>query len=109
MLSGTPNVRATMYAVSPDQRTQTGIWECDGPSRFEWRFSVDETVHVLEGRVEIDYQGRHFVLQPGDTAHFQAGTRAVWMVPQHLKKSFTLFRPDRLSAWGDRLRAWLPH
>jgi len=101
--SGEPNFRATVYSVSPDQRTMTGVWACDGPSSFEWHFSLDETVHVLEGRVDIDYQGRHFTLLPGDTAHFRAGTTAVWQVPQHLKKSFTLYKPGQLAHWLSRL------
>ena len=60
------------------------------------RFGVDETVHLLEGLVEVKYQGREFTLKPGDTATFIAGTRSVWHVPQHARKAFSLHEPGRL-------------
>ena len=94
--SGRPNFRATETVRSPDGRTITGLWACDGPTTFEWTFGLDETVHLLEGRVEIDYLGRHFALQPGDTATFHAGTKAVWHVPSHAKKAYTLHHPGKL-------------
>jgi len=94
--SGRPNFRATETVRSPDGRTVTGLWACDGPSTFEWTFGTDETVHLLEGRIEIDYLGQHFVLQPGDTATFHAGTKAVWYVPSHAKKAYTLQHPGKL-------------
>jgi uncharacterized cupin superfamily protein len=92
--SGTPVFRYTQYAVSPDGRSSTGVWSCEGPSTFEWQFGVDETVHVLDGRVEVDYLGQHFALEPGDSAFFQAETRAVWHVPRSMRKSFTLHHPN---------------
>jgi uncharacterized cupin superfamily protein len=96
VLEGTPNFRATEISKSPDGRTTTGLWACDGPSTFEWQFGVDETVHLLEGMVEVKYQGRQFTLKPGDTATFIAGTRAVWHVPEHARKAFSLHEPGRL-------------
>lgn len=96
VLEGTPNFRATEISKSPDGRTTTGLWACDGPSTFEWQFGVDETVHLLEGLVEVKYQGRQFTLKPGDTATFIAGTRAVWYVPEHARKAFSLHEPGRL-------------
>lgn len=96
VLEGTPNFRATEISKSPDGRSTTGLWACDGPSTFEWQFGVDETVHLLEGLVEVKYQGREFTLKPGDTATFLAGTRAVWHVPQYARKAFSLHEPGRL-------------
>jgi uncharacterized protein len=98
--SGTPNFRGTETSRSPDGKTTTGLWACDGPSTFEWQFGADETVHLLEGRVEVDYRGSRFTLEPGDTATFHAGTRAVWHVPHHAKKVFVLNQP------GPLVRAW---
>ena len=95
--SGSPNFRATMFASSPDGKMESGIWACDGPSTFEWNFGLDETVYILEGEVEIAYLGKNFTLRPGDTAVFHAGTKAVWhVVSKHLKKSFTLYHPEKL-------------
>jgi len=101
--SGTPNFRGTETSRSPGGDSVTGLWACDGPSTFEWQFGADETVYLLEGRVEVDYRGRHFTLTPGDTATFHAGTRAVWHVPQYAKKVFVLHQPGRLVRWWRKL------
>ena len=98
--SGTPNFRMNATAVSPDGRTVSGLWACDGPSTFEWHFGEDETIHVLEGGVEIDYLQHRVTLRAGDMFRFRAGTTALWHVPVHVKKMFTLQRPGLL------LRAW---
>lgn len=103
VLSGTPNFRATETTRSPDGRTITGLWACDGPTRFEWTFGLDETVHLLEGRVEVEYLGRKFTLLPGSVATFHAGTKAIWTVPEHAKKSYTLHHPGRLGLLMRRL------
>jgi uncharacterized protein len=101
--SGKPVFLYNQYAQSSDGKYATGIWSCEGPSTFEWQFDSDETVHVLDGRVEIDYLGRHFVLEPGDTAFFQAETRALWHVPRYMRKSFTLHHPNLIVRFARRL------
>lgn len=98
--SGTPNFRGTETVRSPDGSSATGLWACDGPSTFEWQFGGDETVHLLEGRVEVEYRGQRFTINTGDAATFHAGTRAVWHVPQYAKKVFVLHQPSLL------VRAW---
>lgn len=98
--SGTPNFRAVETARSADGESITGLWACDGPTTFEWTFGLDETVHLLEGRVEVEYLGKRFVIEPGHTAAFHAGTKAVWHVPHHAKKVFKLQHPGKLVlAW----------
>lgn len=103
--TGTPNFRAAETARSADGRHISGLWACDGPTTFQWTFGLDETVHLLEGEVHVEYEGRKFVLRPGDTATFLADTKAVWHVPKGAKKSFTLHHPGqvaRLWRWIDR-------
>jgi uncharacterized cupin superfamily protein len=100
ILSGKPVFRGAETVRSPDGSVVSGLWACEGPTSFVWHFSHDETVHLLEGRVDVEYQGRRFSIKPGDTASFQAGTRAVWHVPQHAKKAYVLHRPGWL------VRAW---
>lgn len=101
ILSGAPRFETAEIARAPDGRSVTGVWACDGPTTFEWRFDLDETVYVLEGEVTVQYLGHRFVLRPGQTAVFKAGTRAVWQVPGRLKKVFTLHHPGRLAlAWA---------
>ncbi len=92
--SGEPNFRVAVYAQDPN--SMSGIWACDGPTTFEWHFPHDEQVYILEGSVNIDYMGSRFTLKPGETAQFLAGTKAVWHVPDSLKKSFTIRRPSRM-------------
>jgi len=99
---GTPNFRALEYARSPDGHTITGLWACDGPCTFEWTFAHDETVHLLEGEVQVNYLGRNIKLVPGSTASFQAETRATWHVSQYARKTFTLQEPGRMVRWARR-------
>ena len=101
--SGTPRFMVSESSRLPHARVSTGLWSCDGPARFEWRFGADETVHILDGEVEIDYLGKRFTLVAGDTAFFMAGTRADWHVPKRVYKSFTLHDPGRLAHWLRRL------
>jgi uncharacterized cupin superfamily protein len=100
LLDGQPRFSTVEVARSPDGRSVTGIWVCDGPGKFEWHFDRDEVVWVLEGRVDVQYRGQNFTLGPGQRAVFKAGTTAVWHVPQYLRKVFTLNDP------GPLLRAW---
>lgn len=93
---GTPSFAQVEIYSTPDGRTSTGLWSCTGPTTFEWQFAVDETVYVLEGSVDIDYQGHHFTLRPGDTAVFHGGTKATWRVQNYLKKSYALHNPGPL-------------
>ena len=87
---GKPNFRATEFFKSHDGKTSSGIFECDGPSTFEWHYQLDETVYVLDGGVDVDYQGKQFSLKPGETAFFRAGTTATWHVSKGIRKAWTL-------------------
>jgi uncharacterized protein len=102
--AGQPRFQTAEIVRSPDGRSVTGVWTCDGTTTFEWHFNLDEAVYVLEGRVEVRYLGSQFVLEPGQSAIFKAGTTAVWHVPTHLKKVFVLQHPGRLALWWRALR-----
>lgn len=101
--SGSPVFHAGQYAESPDKRASSGIWSCEGTSTFEWQFGSDESVLVLEGRVEIDYLGQHFVLESGSTALFYAGTRATWHVPHYVRKTYMIHYPNYMVRWARRV------
>ena len=88
--AGTPNFRANEFFKSTDGKTSSGIFECDA-STFEWHYQLDEAVYILEGSVDLDYQGKQFTLNAGDTALFRAGTSAVWHAPNYLKKTWTIY------------------
>ena len=87
---GKPSFRATEFFKSSDGKTSSGIFECDA-GKFEWHYQFDEAVYILEGSVNIDYQGKQFTLKAGESAFFRAGTSAQWDVPQHIKKTWTLY------------------
>lgn len=91
--AGSPRFSQVEIARSPDGRTTSGLWACEGPGTFEWRFAVDEVVYILEGEVAITYKGSEFVLRPGDTATFHGGTTATWRVDSYLKKAYSLHNP----------------
>ena len=101
--SGEPRFRVSETFALPHSKLSTGLWSCDGPALFDWTFGVDETVHILEGEVEIQYLGKTMVLKAGDTSFFRAGTTAQWHVKDRVYKSFVLHDPGRLSRWYRRI------
>ena len=60
-----------------------GVYRAEGdpPEQFSYEYELNETIHILEGRVEIAVDGGPTLdLGPGDLASFRAGTRAVWRI-----------------------------
>ncbi len=94
--SGQPRFMASETLAMPAYGISTGLWSCDGPAVFDWTFGTDETVHILDGEVEVHYLGNVLVLTEGDTAFFRAGTKAEWRVKKRVFKSFVLQDPGRL-------------
>ena len=63
----------------------TRILSIDGP--LSWTPDQRETVHVLEGSVRIEFEGRPSVeLLPGDLASFPAGVPMIWHVSTPFKE-----------------------
>lgn len=86
ILAGTPVARAGEIVRSTDGTTTSAVWDCTAGT-FNWYFGVDETVHILEGEVEVSAPGfgtRR--LGPGDVALFRAGSSARWHVPHYVRK-----------------------
>jgi uncharacterized protein len=103
IVSGSPVFRANTFGRSDDRSTSTGIWECIGPGQFVWHYSTDETIYILEGSAEIEYLGKTFTLQAGESTHFAAGTMAKWHVRDRVKKTWTLYEPGKLARLMRRL------
>ncbi len=103
VLEGSPKFFSHAYFTSPDGGTTSGIWACDGPGRFQWRHDTDESVYILEGEAFVDYEGVTHTLHPGDVTFFKAGTTTTWRVPLHVRKSFTLNNPGRVTRWLRRV------
>jgi uncharacterized cupin superfamily protein len=105
ILSGSPTFRSNTFGRSHDQSTSSGIWECIGPTEFVWHYGTDETISILEGSAEIDYLGKKYSINAGDTTHFAAGTTARWTVRERIKKTWVLYDPGRLTRLLRRLLA----
>jgi uncharacterized cupin superfamily protein len=59
-----------------------GLWRMPGgglPEPFDYEIAMDETIHVLEGAVQIQVvDGPAVDLAAGDIASFRAGTSTRW-------------------------------
>lgn len=86
VIDGSPVARAGQIVQSSDGTAASAVWDCTAGT-FNWHFGIDETVHILDGEVEVSTaDGRPRVLRAGDVALFRAGTTAVWHVPTYVRK-----------------------
>lgn len=93
---GNPVARGTILTQSADKKVSSGLWSCE-TGKFEWTFTWDEFVHILEGEVTITEDGGDsYTLRPGDMAHFPIGLKAHWHVSKPVKKFFVLRTPEPL-------------
>jgi uncharacterized protein len=93
IIEGAPAARNAMLSRSEDGSAFTLIWDCTA-GLFEWRYSIDETVYILEGSVIIeDAEGATRRLEAGATAFFPSGSRAVWRVESYVRKVAFCRRP----------------
>lgn len=86
IVAGAPVARNAILARSADGAACTVAWDCTAGT-FDWRYEVDETVHIVEGAVTVgslDTPPRR--LEPGDVAFFPAGTTARWHVESYVRK-----------------------
>lgn len=102
---GQPTATATHLWKSDDGTASTVLWECTAGT-FDWHYREEETVHVIEGEVFVEVDGApRFRLGPGDTALFRAGARAVWTVPDRVRK-VAILRLEMPAVVSLPLRAW---
>jgi len=98
VLDGEPVARTCNLSQSDDQGLSMNLWDCTA-GRFRWNYYGDELAHILEGEVHVTEEtGEVTVLQAGDTAHFPAGARTVWEVPEYVKKLAVHRTPPNLPA-----------
>lgn len=103
--SGEPTATATHLWKSDDGTASTVLWECTA-GIFDWHYGEEETVHVIEGEVFVEVDGApRYRLGPGDTALFRAGARAVWTVPERVRK-VAILRLEMPAVVSLPLRAW---
>lgn len=86
VVDGHPVARAAELSRSTDGTAVSLVWDCTAGT-FDWHFGIDETVHILEGEVEVSAEGAApRVLRAGDVALFRSGTTARWHVPRYVRK-----------------------
>lgn len=84
--AGRPHARAATHVMTRDGLASTHLWECSAGA-FAWRFSVEETVLILDGEVRVTSPGGQVrTLRAGDVGHFPAHTTWLWEVDRHVRK-----------------------
>lgn len=86
VLEGAPRARIVSLASGVDGFATTALWDCT-PGTFRWQFHWDETVHLMEGVVEVTMpDGSRHRLEAGSVAFFPGGSHAVWRVVEPVRK-----------------------
>lgn len=86
ILDGKPVARLQLLSSSADGTASTYFWDCTA-GRFNWFYSFDETLHILEGGVTLKYpSGASRRISAGDTVFFPAGSSAEWTVDNYIRK-----------------------
>jgi uncharacterized protein len=86
ILEGNPVARIELLSSSADGTANTYFWDCTA-GRFNWFYSFDETLHILEGSVTLkDPAGTSRLVVAGDTIFFPAGSQAEWTVERYIRK-----------------------
>jgi uncharacterized protein len=92
ILEGTPVARNKVLSASQDGTASTVIWDCTA-GRFNWFYSIDETVYVLEGAVRLKDANGSRLVAAGDSIFFPAGSSAEWTVDTYIRKVAFLRQP----------------
>ena len=86
ILDGEPVARVALLSSSADGTASTYYWDCTA-GRFNWYYSFDETLHILEGSVTLKApSGTSRLVVAGDTIFFPAGAQAEWTVDKYIRK-----------------------
>lgn len=87
ILEGLPQARiAILTDGSSDSSAFTVLWDCTA-GRFNWFYSIDETVYILEGTVTLTLpSGATHQLIAGSSYFFGRGTQAQWQVDSYVRK-----------------------
>lgn len=86
ILDGQPQARIELLSSSADGTASTYFWDCTA-GRFNWFYSFDETLHILEGEVTLkDPAGQSYRVASGDIVFFPAGSNAEWTVDRYVRK-----------------------
>lgn len=87
ILEGAPVARIQFLSESADGTASTWFWDCTA-GRFNWFYSFDETLHILEGGFGLKdlLSGTARRVTAGDVVYFPQGARAEWTVEHYVRK-----------------------
>ena len=86
VLEGAPVARVALLSSSADGTASTYYWDCTA-GKFNWYYSFDETLHILEGSVTLKSpSGESRLVVAGDVVFFPAGAEAEWTVDKYIRK-----------------------
>ena len=104
VLEGHPQARNRLISKSRDGTAFTLLWECTA-GVFNWRYDLDETVHVMEGEATIADPGGVRRIKAGDLVFFPAGSNATWTVDRYIRK-VAFFRQALPGPIAILVKAW---
>lgn len=84
--SGKPVTRCGHHSTALDSFASTAVWDCTR-STFEWHYTMDETVYIMEGEVRVtDAHGHTHTLTAGSIGYFPAHSTWFWEVDHYVRK-----------------------
>ena len=85
---GDPRAEGRFLWQSEDKRLGNGVWTC-APGSFNWDYTWDETIYLVEGEVTIaDQDGNSNTYSAGDLFFVRVGTKSTWEVTKAVRKVF---------------------
>jgi uncharacterized cupin superfamily protein len=92
ILEGSPVARISVLFRAHDGTATTVVWDCT-PGRFNWFYSMDETVYLLEGSLTLKDGNGSRLVKAGESVFFPKGSSAEWTVHSPVKKVAFLRAP----------------
>jgi uncharacterized protein len=63
------------------------IWECEA-SEFDWHYDEKETCYIIEGEVEVSFEGGKVGFKKGDLVIFPEGLSCRWKIINAVRKHY---------------------
>jgi uncharacterized cupin superfamily protein len=87
---GAPVAKGWTAAQSGDSKVTQGVWDCTA-GKFNWEYTWDEFVMILEGEAIVTaVGGKPVTLRVGDFCYFPVGLKMEWHVPKYVRKTFVI-------------------
>lgn len=98
--TGTPNsdVYFQELVSKEDSKMSAGFLEIN-QSAFEWNLTYEEIDYVIEGTLEVTYNGETFTANAGDVLFVPKDTKVIWSSPNKAKVFYTTYPAN----WADLL------